>query len=298
MKCVHACILLLAVGSPAFADETSNRIAAIELSESFWTKLLEFRNKPSDSMDEDDRWTQISAFGHAAFEKLITETPDLRSSIERVVAAFGKGDADADFRWFLSTEEYSTPKYGSTKNRVVQADSPRSTIQRNTQILLAEFQVRNFTQNHDLLLRFQHVLAWRRKWMDGGFNGTNRFLVESRISLADFTPECDEYWWYSRQFVVIAAATGRMDLVPSKMDQLSECHARMKALLDWIDEKGPYLRPAVNRPIWVLDKELEKSGYGYVKFFGEGERFAPLIYEANAPFPDWPKRGLRRDVAW
>lgn len=276
------------------AEAQSDQEIGRELSAEFWRDLLRRHESSADEADPHVRWGDIASHGVVEFEKLVLKTPDLKASIEFLVNRFGEKGPEADLCWYLALEPYAAPKFNAVKP--IEGNTDRKAVLRRASFLMAELQVRRFCRDHELLLRYQHVLSWRRLWLDGGSNGQNKFIIGMNGVKERLDKLEDDYWWHCRNFLVLAATTGRMDLVPSTYQDAKKCGDAMGKWLEWFEENGSYLRPEVLRPRWSIDRELQRVGYGYVKFWTSGV-LPPLIYDAPTPFPDWPASSLPRDVA-
>jgi hypothetical protein len=261
----------------------------------YWAQVKEKYASLNPNDDVHTRWGELALFGENGFEELVQKSPNLPVTIEYLVQRFGEDGPEADLCWYLSLENYAAPKYGAVKT--VQPNTERNTLLRRASFLMAESQCLSFVRNRALLLRYQHVLSWRRRWLDGGTKGANQFIVRIGDAQKMLSAEGDDYWWHLRHFLVLAATTGRMDLVPSKESGLKGQGEAMKLWLEWYEENGPYFRAHPIKPTWTVDFELKRSGYGYVRFINQGT-LPPLIYDAKAPFADWPEESLPRDVAW
>jgi hypothetical protein len=93
-----------------------------------------------------------------------------------------------------------------------------------------------------------------------------------------------EYWWYARNFVVYAHATGRDDLLHDVKPE--KLHARYIKWIHWIASNGPYLRASQSESRWYLDEGEKKRQEEYMPFVSRS-RLPELIKQPRNPFPDW-----------
>jgi hypothetical protein len=149
-------------------------------------------------------------------------------------------------------------------------------------LLISELQVRRFLQEPDTLRRYWDATAWIRTGFIGREDQSRVFVPFNAVMTARAFSEApkEEYWWWARNFVVLAYATGRDDLLKDvAADQLSD---RCSTWFKWFKENLPYLRVGPHDRRWVLDETARKNGFAL-----DVEHLLPNLPLPDVPFPDW-----------
>lgn len=96
---------------------------------------------------------------------------------------------------------------------------------------MTELLVRRLLSDPELLERYYRLTVWTRDFHGGRFE---RLPVLARMYRDEFPePGAPEYWWYVRQFLLLARATDRLDLIESTPhDQFDEA---FEEWCKWLD---------------------------------------------------------------
>ncbi len=234
-------------------------------------------------------WEDIARRCELAFMELKHE-PDMRPVLKYYVDQFGRHGPQADFRWAAAHHTIMLsacgrfPVYSNFyKHYPV---PPKVAFLSEAEELVCELIVRRCMKEPDFQRRYHHILLW-----DQGILGCDR---EDRISSQDQTLSLlaqalkedfsertrNHYWWYARNVVILAYATGRDDLLrDSEPEGLAETSVR---LTKWLYENYPYLRVDRREKRWKLDEDAKAKGEKW-----KGKTEMPLIPSPKAPSPDW-----------
>lgn len=165
------------------------------------------------------RWWQITMKGGDLFEKivLLDDAPRKRE-LEALVAAFG-GDPEVDMAIASSSAPFFLAKgvRGSFSSWVDRADTKKEkeavALLARAEHEMTELLVRRLLSDPELLERYYRLTVWTRDFHAGRFE---RVPVLARMYRDEFPePGAPEYWWYVRQFLLLARATDRLDLIES-----------------------------------------------------------------------------------
>ncbi len=239
-------------------------------------------------------------FLRQSYTGVFKDNPELEDEfVACVVAGFGSQSTRIDFKWFFALEPYATPWCGFEKNVLDDTIG----LKRFT-ISLAKHLSFAFAEDYQLLARYQYALAWRGVYIRGSFD----FPRNPGFKFARFTQSLEDvarrllgkgelYWVDVRNFMVSAYSTTGEQHLPKGKAGLEKIPELLK---DWalcIGERGQYLRPSPFQPVWRLDLDLEKTGYGYVMFLKGDLRALPeLILVPSRPFPDGPDKPIPNSI--
>lgn len=266
-----------------------------------WEKIRKTKAKRPQKMDRDSinsYWIMIFFQCNELFEKSLLTQPNLDRKLALFVNRFGRDGPAADIRWVAVFPSATLP----LRSRPVSKDNDRpvgDTTARSLQMHLSELLTRRFVKEPKTLRRYWHIMAWRGAWFVGYPNNTHPFLVPSVAfpMTAGFTyrgitrgPK-DEYWWWARNFVLLAHATGRDDLL--KNADPAHLHKKAEQWYRWYTWNERFLRPDTKYPRWIWDITAI-----YNQSFWKNT--LPEFEFPNAPFPDWkgvppPGKGILWD---
>ncbi|VAX39247.1 hypothetical protein MNBD_PLANCTO02-909, partial [hydrothermal vent metagenome] len=216
--------------------------------------------------------------------------------IKFYVDQFGKHGSQADMKWLYIARTFNL---ASTAKIPEQKDQP---LDYRIYCLFAKHQVLQFTKDPALLKRFYEGTIWYKPY--DGFFGKDRHdkvfghgalgltvrVIHERMK--DIKKE--SYWGCARNFMLLAYATGREDLLKNiKPEKLYPQYVKWEK---WMlkERNGAYLRASSKEPRWVLDKGEKKRQEMYFPFLeNEQMELPPLKIKPKYPFPDWkgPKPG-------
>jgi hypothetical protein len=231
-------------------------------------------------------WVEIYDVGFRELKKII-KSPNPREALEYYVNQFGKHGPQADMRWLMPVRSWNLAADWSPAGPY--RDKKYRDFRR-IQILFAELQVRQFLKSPDLLDRYYQSIVW----YGGFFKELNFPVYLGGVYRHMQKDEDDEYWWFAQNFLLMAHATGRDDLLKNvKPENLKP---RCTKWFEWLKNNGMYLRPSAKAPYWVLDEGERSRQEGYVPFVLQQE-LPPLKVRPKYPFPDWkgPSPATPRD---
>jgi len=241
-------------------------------------------------------WLRVAGDAMSTFDEMM-EGSGAAEKLGYFVDQFGVHGPQADMRWLLAAPGATLNRCGGPEGGLCSADSERGRKERRVRLLLAEFQVKAFLKDPEKLARYYQAVAWndqllRPVVLSGQVYSVKRFFPN--------TPERPEYWWYARDFMVFAYATGRQDLLAGM--KCTELQGQFLNWLEWfVKEDGPYLRPSVDGPYWYVDEGEKRRQEGYVPFIKKLD-LPPLVKVPEYPFPDWkgppPPHRFVSALAW
>ena len=266
-----------------------------------WDKIKGTTAKRPKKMDRDSinsYWLDIFLQCNDLFERSLLNQPNLDRKLAFFVNQFGREGPEADIRWIAVYPSATLP----LRSRPVSKGSDISvgdTTCRSLQMRLSEYLTRRLIAEPKIRRRYWHVVAWRGAWFIGYPNKTHPFMEPSVVFplTAGFTyrgitrgPK-DEYWWWARNFVLLAHATGRDDLL--KNANPAQLHKVAKQWYRWYTKNERFLRPDKKYPRWIYD-----TGAIFTESFWKNR--LPEFDFPKAPFPDWkgfppPGKGILWD---
>jgi len=218
-------------------------------------------------------WIYLKKVSFSELNKIIVSS-NPRKGLEYYVNQFGKYGAQTDMRWLLAARSHLLPA-----NRRIQPDQDKKI--RRMQLIFTELQVRQFLKEPQLLARYYHSVIWfNNMFADINFPV---FLGNVYRNMKESTKD-DNYWWYAQNFVLMAHATGRDDLLKDVKPE--DLKPRFQQWFEWFRKNGMYLRASPNSIYWVLDKGEKSRKEGYVPFVLK-QTLPPLKVHPEYPFPDW-----------
>lgn len=274
------------------ASDMSSRVQPAEQKQSevitpeahkFWTVIRNAKGKRSVNFDESyeeslgEFWLETHMVAFATFSKMV-DGPNRRENLKYFVEQFGKHGPQADMRWLLARPGTTLSQSTGDDGGLYGVSSVRSRKARDVQVLFAELQVRHILSDREALERYYHAVVW--------YGSFFRFFAHNiGVMQQKFSEKPDaEYWWYARNFVVFAHATGRDDLLRDVKPE--KLHARYIKWIHWIASNGPYFRASQSESRWYLDEGEKKRQEGYLPFVSRS-RLPKLIKQPSKPFPDW-----------
>ena len=199
--------------------------------------------------------------------------------IKHFVAQFGKHGARADMRWLLTEPEVFLAKHyispaatiPSSKNAVGQKARKRL-IQ--AQLTASESLVRLCLRDGQMLQRYYGALLWSQECFGAPHMHWVTFSAKIGGLREHFKDKGDvNYWWYARDFVLLAHATGRDDLLTDANPE--DLLPRFKKWLPWVLQSELRLQPRGQK--WVTIQ-------GDIKWKGH---VAMSLEQPASPFADW-----------
>ncbi|UCG48790.1 MAG: hypothetical protein JSU94_03230, partial [Phycisphaerales bacterium] len=222
--------------------------------------------------------------------------------LTRVIHQFGKRGPLADMKLCLADaslmipQQYNQPiplYYSSNEQEKKPELEKIAAKYRDMLNLVCKIQVRMFLKDPDLLERYYNVVIWSEVFLKdhGPMEMGQWWSLLRKLGLDWDSMDGDDYWWYAREFVLLAHATGRDDLLrDGDSMELYEACEKWRAWMwtnIWKDTSWTRFFPHPDKPIWVERDSLLAVGRGLVK-------------KPSLPFPDWdmkvlpppPKRSL------
>ncbi|ADG67351.1 hypothetical protein Plim_1518 [Planctopirus limnophila DSM 3776] len=293
--------LVLLVFVASVSDLSASQKSGRDLAESFW-RIVDAAVDPSGYDKDPVKYSSdLFMFSDLMFipEKgvmwrIYTESIGDDRQLEdefvgELVSVFAKKSPQEDFRWFFSLEEYATP-WGGNFGIV----GSEGTNIRSFSVLLAKHLAYAFVDDHKVLVRYQHAMAWRHTYIRGSY-----IPIAPHFSDARFTRQLEDmakrfkdgdplYWWDVRNFIVMAYSTTGSEHLPMSREDLKQSVEKFRSWGRHFGSRGQFLRPSPVAPVWRLDSDLEKTGYGFVLFFDGSHVLPDLEYVPTRPFLDGP----------
>ena len=204
-----------------------------------------------------------------------------REKLRAFVVEFGKHGPEADYRWIVSFPDATLPRrFGGAPYQCEEHKPSRQAEciwAREAQCAIAEDLTRRLLLEPDLIDKYYHVVLFSRRLVPADD-------LDMQLSVVGlFAGQCDdgfqnrpadEYWWWVRNFILIAHLTGRDDLWIGKSG--SSMKAAFKEWMLWFDENADSLAPAIDSATMSL--KLSKD---------EADDDAVGLAVPNIPFVDW-----------
>lgn len=284
---VVACMLIQACylkAAPEVADKKNakdgnpKRLSPAIIAE-IWTKIksAEAPQSPNIKEGSPEAWLNVIKVGFAEMQKII-KSSNPREGLEYYVHQFGKQGAQADMRWLLALRTWGlAPDRSLNPHR----EDKITHNNRRVQLISAELQVRLFLKDPKLLARYYHSVIWYGYMFNDLFYPVRLGQVYRNMK-AD-SPD-DNYWWYAQNFVLMAHATGRDDLLKGAKPE--DLKPRFQQWYHWFMQNGMYLRASPDTFYWSLEEKGKKIRKVYFPFVSKQE-LPPLKVLPIYPFPDW-----------
>lgn len=282
---VAVCLFGFSGGPAAAADEPATKereLAARKEAERLWSRIVAATKKDPREFEDDPRqaWSDIFRDALPVFEQM-KRSPERRTMLAFFVEKFGKHGPAADLAWCLVQVDDSLMPSGYAGNALpgrnaMRRGPPAAENRRALQLLLAELKVRHFLAHPKLLARYYDAHAWSQTWVQE-FSLLNA-IDQAHDHLSKEQPD-DEYWWDALNFMILAHATGRDDLLKDvKPEALGE---RCTTWCKWFEENAGYLEPVQGNWRWKLNEKAKAAGEILDAHFPE------LDILPDVPFTDW-----------
>lgn len=292
--CTALCLLLLQPGNTGTVLAEEQKTAARPLSQkelaAIWDsiktlKVEDIQQKKFPEIDSQiepgsiEYWGVITAHGMEELRK-ISQSSNPREGFQYIVDQFGKNDAQTEMRWLqavrgmnLNPDRHLHP-YREPENEYERRH-------RRDQLIFAELMVRKFLKSPSALKRYyQNVI-----WFDNLFKPLNFPVYYGTIhrQFQKESPE-DDYWWHAFQFVLMAHATGRDDLLKDVKPE--DLKPRFEEWHTWFEQNGIKIR--ADAETWYWKKNTDKNNKLYLNLnFLRDHNLPPLRVRPEYPFPDW-----------
>ncbi|UCG48187.1 MAG: hypothetical protein JSU94_00105, partial [Phycisphaerales bacterium] len=240
--------------------------------------------------DANEWWDDLISALNMEFWRLCW-SEDNEEYLTRLIHEFGKHGPLVDMKLCIADSSVMfAQEYEQPAKPYLSARRPEHRVlgskYRQIQNLVSKIQVEFFLRNPDAVERYYNVLIWSRQFLGAQEGEWWPFLSKVR-GLAEFftsSPEGDpDYWWYAREFMLLAHATGRDDLLGDV--EAAGLYSRYEKWSQWlwtnISEKAGWTRlfPNPEKPIWVERDSVLASG-------------RVLLKRPAVPFADWYSDGL------
>jgi len=288
-----AWLILMAIGGTGCDTESEKQKVGPEIQKSGsekpkydWTEF--FSITPDESYDDtDDKaewWADLSTKLHGEFWRNCSE-PDYKDRLKSLVRQFGTRGADADMKLCLMDpgtflpRDYMEPAADMSKNVSGQSEEihqARKNRYREIQLLLSRFQAEIFLEDREILDRYYNMLIWSRMFLGSPEYHCPQLFGKTSALRKGFHEESEDYWWYARDFILLAHATGRDDLLEgATTENLVE---RFEKWYTWvIDRMENRLKAHPKKPIWIVVPHV----------FREDSK---KLREPKLPFDDWDSK--------
>jgi hypothetical protein len=257
----------------------------------------------------DEWWEAVGRSIGTIFWQHFHEEQGEEAKLQSLLGEFGRHGAAADMRFLLLPgvflpQEVSDPAGAINPEGISPGYRPafeRSTAKmRRLRLAAAKALVERFVKDRALLRRYHGAVIWSRRFLlDPAYHD---LVARRKVAqlVAAFKPHPDElFWWHAREFMLLAHATGREDLLD--VAEPRELHGRFSLWKEWLTTNRFLIGAHRTKPVWILsrDRSLEELDPGRA---GRVPTFPPLT-EPAAPFPDWtgplpPRPSILTDVAW
>ena len=247
-----------------------------------WREIRHPAGLPTPATEPDDEFIALWHSGRALWR--LAASPTDHEGLRYVLAQFGRFEPEADLRLLFGFPALMLPvareqqlKPWNLPERYL--GMPEKEVYR-VRLRVCRYQTEYLFANPEQLSRYTQAVFWSGALM-AGYTKTADALSVGVGKVMD-AGDPDEYWWAARNFLILACATGRMDLLKG-------------AAIDKLKERYQLWRPwfGTHRENLVFD--LAKGRWTW--------RFlAPWLPEANLkgvpalPFPNWvgppPNRAL------
>lgn len=251
--------------------------------DSHWASLAVLpKGIETDPQTRSDQWwlEMIDLTGEKFWNSL--DSGDVKSETKRYVEAFGRYGPAFDLAWgimdpslVLVAESESDP--WNERPAHSQTVSPYRTFYRALQVGLAEAQVRRFLADPKLLDRYCKLVLYSRMLFGTERDySTFRYMVK-RVHQGFEDGKADTFFWYAREFMVLAYVTDRTDLLQHTTPE--ELHKRFNTWYFWLTD---IYTPAIDH----LQPQKDRFVWKYVDTYYNGHVLASLPVPPH-PFDDW-----------
>jgi hypothetical protein len=224
-----------------------------------------------------DSWSDVAVQCQRLFGQ-IQDLPISDQEAGRYVRKFGRDGPLSDIRWLLAANDAALPWCIQGPRKYDNG----SAVSTHGQLILAKQICEIILQNSDLRSRYLQVVLYSQSFLGQPRSHHERFDMAVAFTAQGFhNGPKEEYWWNGRNFVVLAHATGRDDLLKNTdWEKLTPVFEKWEA---WFKENESYLVPDEKYPRWIVDEEAKD----HRRSLGERQRLAPL-HTPDKPFSDWP----------
>ena len=284
-------LIVLGCQSPGGAGPARPEASAVPPGmEKRWQAFLSQAPAVSEQRDPNatDWWADVILACHKQFWLACREFgPDVTASF--FAQQFGQSGTDADFRVLFAEPEVMVPqeytKPVESRHATNQALVAAAQLIRKAQLAAARAQVELFLDQPEQLHRYYQAALWCGLMFRGApFHHLK--LVQKYTGLKnEFRPLPDsDYWWYARDFMVLAYATCSEDLLGGATP--GEMYERFLKWKERIEPHIYYVLPLPDGTRWGFDPQTALE-----------ERWtSQALRRPEQPFPTWdakmpPPRG-------
>jgi hypothetical protein len=209
-----------------------------------------------------------------AFEQELIAAADQRASLKFYIDQFGKHGPQADFRWMVA--DVDTLLASPFVRPRVASEKPKEKEFGKRQLLACELLVRKCLSDRSFLQRYYRAVIWSGLWLGTGKKHAASMLSQIQGTRDGFKDHPEEYWWYARNFVLLAYATGREDILDRA--DAEKLQPRFVEWFEWFNSKDgeAYLQADAEHFRWSIDKKRERNSEG-----------VPPLQAPKEPFSDW-----------
>lgn len=241
-----------------------------------------------DLEDLDEYWAKMFFDCYERFGRLDDQT-DPKLTIDYYVDQFGKHGAHADVRWAAAAPLMMLPHHDEKRLDALQREKDKKLVMYASRRI-----VEKCLKDPVFLTRYYRLIVW-----SGFFLGASQAEQNYRVGqVYQGLPEKlrranDGYWWHARNFVILAHATGRDDLL--KDAKPGELEATFLVYEKWLKEKifGATTDPKHLR--WEVPKDAVfevPDDPSHFRLPPIVLPMQPFIYQGEKPWP--PPRSVIR----
>ena len=200
--------------SSSLSSQRQSQVKATQEAENYW---MEIRSAPVNSNSIFDEsfepslikyWIDTHLTANRAFRRM-TEGTHLREKLKYYVEQFGKHGSQADMRWLLADPSATLTDGQGIHAGLYSKSTARSRKAREIQLLIAEFQVRKMLSDRATFERYYQAVVWYGFLFHNDYFGHTLSVMRQEFS----EKRNADHWWYARNFMMMAHATWRDDLL-------------------------------------------------------------------------------------
>jgi len=248
----------------------------IEAAERCWIEMKQAaaRRNYADYRQPGSYWIDVLTGANEPLWRYVQTGACTESGLQFVLERFGEEGPQADFRLLFANTFLTIPdRWGSPDGDWTRQEQGMSSEEFNAlKFQICKLQVKHLMAQPEKLARYYRAIMW-----SGLFCFPNQLpelgMVVKKTEEVFGSPQPEEYWWAARNFLMLASATDRTDLLrnvnPSDLKPL------FHSWRVWFRQNFRHLLFDRERFVWMLVPQE-------VPFQSTRDRPEP-----TAPFADW-----------
>lgn len=206
--------------------------------------------------DSKDWWVDVGYDGNELFWKHILSGTDAEAKLIAATKSFGARGPWRDMLLLISqpsillAQKHEQPGCGISEDVDEITDIRRRYVR--YQNVACKAQVTMFLQDRRLLARYYRALIWGGTlfFERENFHATALKAKAAAVSRGLTHETSADFWWYARDFVILAYATGRESDLTGVAATRPQLLKAAREWVHWFNQNAGRLRPNKNRPIW------------------------------------------------